>query len=451
MENDIQPPQIEETPTEQTEQPPAQGGDFSSFMKKKIPSKLFPYMTVAGLIGIIIGAFVIGFAIAWSFIKWREPITPTYAGGYSGGSLGCYLDDNVFTDRTTALYGNDPTTDAGLTAAAEAVISKVGDINSTTLSQPKNKSDLKYVIQKSYEANINPAILISFWAGESGFKDSGKALGCALGDTGTTADFESQARCAITPVKQAINNESPYDAAGKPPGDKNANTWDRLLSNYAMDPMQQRYTDFKYTTTESDARITILKQLVPDQVVCRSTGAIDGILAVPGLSQKAPEWHDASIFSGGCFLTSIAMVDNYFHGKKTPVDIKRSRIESGKELASKEGYLYNNDTFTVAENFSINPSELFPAKRIRDDLAKNQPVIMRFKQYGGDYNEGHYVVIVGISKDKDGQMLKLQEPDQGGSDRWKNGNPPISRPSTPALYGNISSDLKFEFWALKEK
>lgn len=418
MNDDIQPPQPEE-----------QNGGVTSPAVKKMASKLSPYIAMFGVVGMVIVAFVIGFAIAWSFIKWREPAPTTYAGGYSGGSLGCYLDDPAFDDTTTV-------TDA------DWVINKIGGTNADTLKESDNKIALEKLIQTSKDSGVNPAILISFWGGEQSFKSPEKAFGCYI-DGKKSLGFEASLRCAIDmtilPAIHSTKNSSSVDY-GLP---KNANRWDRLLYHY-VGPKQEIYDKFGYTTAEDDARIKILKRLVPDQVVCRSP---QGILPIVYYNQASSPWgsmnltsagqrifssNSKNIGTSGCGLTSTAMVVSYFTKKPVlPSQIAEDVVRAQGEGAGANfsGYLptikklYGVDIRKGAGDIVYyNPSsdKEFPIGWVRDQINNDHPIMLRVVPGDtvainwpssisgpGEHFGGHYMVIRGVDSDNN---LIINEP-----------------------------------------
>ena len=411
---------------------PDQGGSLS-FLKKKLPSKLFPYMTVGTLLGIAIAAFVIGLAIALSAIKWREPITPTYAGGYSGGSLGCYLDDGAFTDITTVVD-------------ADWVIGKVGSVNKAALEKPGIKDALNKVIETSKASGVNPAILISFWGAEQSFGNPDKAFGCYVNGKADIG-IENSTLCALEetikpllkkdyyPTQVTIDGKSftiitrdekdPSYQKGRPtyegqiktysnPAD--ANLWDRLLYNYVA-PTQTTYNNFKYTTDKSNARIQILKKIVPDEVVCRN--AEDGSFAFPewGFKQEDKKWKDypynkptgckgdlsATIGSSGCGPTSLAMVLKKYGIDTTPPQVVRDilgmngRACTGTSYSALEG---------IPEKYGLTTSTVYNWSVAKAALESGKTVItsMKSSSYAEDPSRksgGHIIVLMGINEQGD--------------------------------------------------
>lgn len=437
-----------------------QGASAPKATKKK--SLLSPMIAMFGVGGTILIAFVVGLAIAFSFIKFRDPAPVTYAGGYNGGSLGCYLEDDAFEDTTPMLYGNNPDDDGYSKAAEEAV---------KRLSLTADKKEyIKKIISTSYDNNINPAILISFWGAEQSFNISNadKAFSCYI-DGDKHLGFQQSMQCAIEftikpvlgrpYVTNAVLDQAKYNSqvslyGGITTPDKivhRAGTWDRLLYHYVAAAKKDNYDNFGYTTDEKDARIQILKKLVPDQVVCRRA---EGLLDVDGLHQCDPSW--SSMCDAGCNYTSLAMIDRFFGGNKTPIDIKNTglkvTVEEGQ--GGSNSYFANNNTFFLApDGHKITmPGESFPSEWVSRQLSQEHPILMRFKTYTengitGNSN-GHYVVIVGISTD--GNKIHIQDP-YGRGQPLKNGNPPITHLTDPAAYGTTSDHYKFEFWATQKK
>lgn len=125
------------------------------------------------------------------------------------------------------------------------------------------------------QTGINPAILVSFWAGEQGFSyDSNdkydpdrdmKAFGCSVTGPGVNSypSFEGQVKCVLDQVQNAINKEGNYREPEIP------GTWDRLIYHYiGTEDQKVALKTYGHVTTASNTRIKILKKLVPDQVTC---------------------------------------------------------------------------------------------------------------------------------------------------------------------------------------
>jgi hypothetical protein len=90
MNDDITPQQAEpELPKKKGGLSSILGGGISG-MKGKITSKISPYIGMIGMVGVIIIGFILGFAVAFSFIKWRDPApnTSALAGGTHCASWG---------------------------------------------------------------------------------------------------------------------------------------------------------------------------------------------------------------------------------------------------------------------------------------------------------------------------------------------------------------------------
>jgi len=176
---------------------------------------------------------------------------------------GCYLEDKFFTDTSTV-------------SSADYVLEKLK-------KYPKLKSQkdkVEKIIAESQKAGINPAILIAFWNGEQSFGNPDAAFGCGVyGGKKRFPGFENQIRCALNCIKKAINNQAPYN---QPQG---TNAWTRLMYNYSAD-RQELYHERGYVSSDTDdPRITILKQLVPDQVVCNTNTVKDGWLTGAGANK----------------------------------------------------------------------------------------------------------------------------------------------------------------------
>lgn len=277
MNDDIQQPQPEE---QERGSPPSAG---------KKTSKLAPFVALVAVGGIVLTAFVIGLAIAFSFIKWREPAPVTYVGGYSGGSLGCTVPDDFFKDTTTALYGNDDTTD-GISKAADEIINKAGSM--TVLANEKVR--LVSIITRAREKALNPLILVAIWNGEQGYKSPDKAFGCGNFSDGekdngfdtTDQTKQPQLTCALKRMTCAV-----YGTDCDMGGENGDRTWKldystprggdlftRFFYHYTG-AMLNTYTLKHFVADEKNPRINILQKLVPDQVTCIDGLGINGLLA----------------------------------------------------------------------------------------------------------------------------------------------------------------------------
>lgn len=441
--DDIQPPQ----PAEEQEQ-------NAPTPTKKMASKLSPFIALFGTGGIAIFALVIGLAIAFSFIKFREPAPVTYAGGYDGGSLGCSLTDPAFEDTTTMLYGN-VADDAGYGLAADEAVKRTG-------TESNRKDYFQKIIKTGHEVGINPAVLIAFWGAEQSVPDgrfsivnADKAFSCYI-DGDKHLGFQQSMQCALeftmkpvlgrpyitnTMVDQAKykSQVSLYSNITTP--DKivhHAGIWDRLLYHYVAAAKKTNYDNFGYTTDESDTRIKILKQLVPDQVVCNNAS---GGLAIQYYSQgygfPAPIWASKttasngnfifgshhSLKDAGCGITSIAMVASYFKGteitpSKAADDIVGKCGEAcgsdfGKYTAGSNSVVSQLYGITISRNSPVKytSGESFPSKWITDQTNNNKPVIIRVLPgstlAGHTYAKGHYLVVRGINQSNE---LMINEP-----------------------------------------
>lgn len=369
-------------------------------------------------------SLVIGIAIYFAMLKIREPAPVTYAGGYSGGSLGCTLSDDAFTQK--------------LEMSADDVIAKIND-NGLKRNLEQGKNNLQKIIDKGNNSGVNPAVLIAIWAGEQSFKNDEnslkKAMGCGVFDTDNdkdidnlfprfeaNADGKGQIECSIDCIKKAINETPPYS---NPSGE---DIFTRLFFNYTW-TMKRTYKEKNYVADESNTRIKILKMLLPDQVVCRSG---QGGLAIPYYSQgygsPSPPWagktqaqNDTWIFqshhtlkAAGCGITSVAMVVSYFRGDEyTPSRVADEIIaKCGEGCGSDFGKYTGGGRSVVTQLYGINISRdspisyssggEFPKSWVQAQLNNNHPLILRVLPgstlKGHTYSKGHYLVIRGINQ-----------------------------------------------------
>lgn len=401
MNNDITAPQPEEE----------QGGDTSAKPTKK-KSLLSPMIAFLGVGGTILVAFVVGFAIAWSFIKWREPAPITYAGGYNGGSLGCTLKNDAFNDTETIKYGK-----ATIEESADEVIKRINDKD---LNSQKDK--VVQILKAGINSGVNPAVLIAIWGGEQGFNGSDaalkKAFGCGVYDSDKDKEIENmfprftsdssgtgQLECSIKYINKAMDSAPPYN---KPTGQ---NIFTRLFYNYTG-TMKATYAAKKYVADESNSRIKILQKLVPDQVVCTSASFSSSTgFAFPdwGFKQEDSRWinyaynkpsscfEEKTIGSSGCGPTSLAMVLKKYGINTTPPkvadDIKaiNGRVCDGTSYGA---------IISVAKKYGLEAqsSSWSDAKK----ALKNGGVVitsMQSSSYADDPSRksgGHIVVLAGI-------------------------------------------------------
>ena len=229
----------------------------------------------------IMAAIIIGVALYAVFADEDGEPSAAMAGRTSGG--GCFLKDDAFTDTDTV-------------GTAENVVEKLEGQNQ---SRAKDQIDkVREIISeaKSYSYNdnsgnpqvgVNPAILVSFWAGEQSFDPAAdsKAFGC--GDfNGSDKGFDKQIACALPRIRDTILVKGEYtDPTG-------ANRWNRLLYSYVAAARKASYDKYGYVSDANEPRIVILKQIVPDQVECiTSTGGIGGDKPADFfINKKQNEW-----------------------------------------------------------------------------------------------------------------------------------------------------------------
>ena len=180
-----------------------------------------------------------------------ENSEPDYGGTGASTAGACYLNDAAFKDTTTVKDAN-------------YVLEKLGDKYPQLKEAEKNRHRVTQIIEASKGANINPAILISFWSGEQSFGAEYKAFGCGKFHDGEEDNgFENQLKCALPKIEKAITNTPIYDT---PSGQ---NIWTRLLYHYIGSPELLAFYDAKkYVSDSANPRIIILQKLIPDAVTC---------------------------------------------------------------------------------------------------------------------------------------------------------------------------------------
>ena len=152
---------------------------------KKMASKLSPFIALFSTGGIAILFFVIGLAIAFSFIKWREPAPVTYAGGYSGQEdvIGSLDFPSGMDEAATA------------TCIEEYIRSK--ESNSPFIKEVTNAGEKFIASGKASDANVNPALMLAIANAESSFGTAGLASSHAnlhnyFGYTATAGDSNAE-------------------------------------------------------------------------------------------------------------------------------------------------------------------------------------------------------------------------------------------------------------------
>ncbi|MGB9613852.1 MAG: hypothetical protein ACPL4K_06765, partial [Candidatus Margulisiibacteriota bacterium] len=203
-------------------------------------------ISCAWFLGCCFFALIIWLAVEIGIVK-GIPLENCAPG--NGASGGCFLKNEAFTDTQSISNADD-------------VLNKLK--NYPALQHQKDK--VEKIIEESKKAGINPAILFAFWAGEQSFKRPEAAFGCGVyGGKNRFSGFESQIKCALNCIQKVINNQPPYNQPAE------ANLWNRLIYNYVDAGRQNLYHERGYASSEADdPRITILKKLVPDQVVCNN-------------------------------------------------------------------------------------------------------------------------------------------------------------------------------------
>jgi len=199
-----------------------------------------PKWLLYALLAIII-IVATGAIIFWGFVL---ALRVMFTGDPSNSSCAvageCYLKDGAFSNTMSITN-------------ADWVLERIKPHN------PK-KERIQQIIDESRKAEINPAILISFWAGEQTFGNEEKAFGCGhYKEGGDDRGFENQLKCAIPAIKDAMNNTGEYT---DPEGE---NIWTRLIYNYVAAAKKQLYDEQGYVTGSSESRISILKKLEPSK------------------------------------------------------------------------------------------------------------------------------------------------------------------------------------------
>lgn len=155
----------------------------------------------------------------------------------------CWLKDEEFNNISTPL-------------TASEVQTKLGS------NYHPDPTKIQQIIDDSKKAGINPAILISFWGAEQTFGNPDEAFGCGVyGGKNRAPGFSNQIKCALSTIKDAINNTGYYT---KP---EDENIWTRLLYNY-VGARKEFYDKNGFVSGPNENRIKFLKLLVPNQVEC---------------------------------------------------------------------------------------------------------------------------------------------------------------------------------------
>ena len=271
-----------------------QNFNIADFVKGK-PGQWQKAGVVAVIVIIVMG---LGAIMMWGLALWAlansfgDPSGSRCATGEE-----CFLKDNVFSNTTTITN-------------ADWVLERIKP-------HKPNKERIQQIIDESRRAGINPAILISFWAGEQTFANEEKAFGC--GDFNVGGDdrgFENQLKCAIPTIKDAINNTGEYT---DPEGE---NIWTRLIYNYVAAARKQLYDEEGYVTGSSESRISILKKLEPSKgswVECASNTQcnISGGCQIGGPDIKQAVRHEKRTFTVTAYCPPATGYDRIEGGQTT--------------------------------------------------------------------------------------------------------------------------------------
>lgn len=273
-----------------------QNFNVADFVKGK-PGQWQKMAVVAVVVIIVMG---LGAVMMWGLALWAlansfgDPSGSRCATGEE-----CFLKDSVFSNTTTITN-------------ADWVLERIKP------HKPK-KERIQQIIDESRKAGINPAILISFWAGEQTFGNEEKAFGCGhYKEGGDDRGFDNQLRCAIPTIKDAMNNTGQYT---DPEGE---NIWTRLIYNYVAAARKKLYDEEGYVTGSGESRIAILKKLEPSK----------------GSWVECAENTQCNI-TGGCQIEGPDIKQAVRHEKRTftvtaycPPATGYDRIEGGQTTAS---------------------------------------------------------------------------------------------------------------------
>jgi len=387
------------------QQPEGQGINTSQIGKKT--SKFAPSIALTVVGGIVIAAFVIGLAIAFSFIKWREPAPNTTA---LAKGLHCDSWDNAPVGYQSAIEkasnafsvvgGKVPVQSALLGAV---FLSEHGNswpqkaITDTDWAQGGNgvgpfqieNFDNKWktvselgLTKKTYPKPSGATDDSTKYADPQNFDDAALAAGGVLYEI---------AHAANIPANTTNENEVKCLAAGYNGGSNMCKTW----KNGGYNPSDPPHTTNKY----EERAWTSFQNL---NIGCQSYTA-EGYLKILFLSQRDPEWGSTgglffptsgSIAGGGCAATSAAMVINYLKN----ANIKPYEVAEKFYNTRPSGYNWAPFNASVITNYGIKSYGVISQDQVATELAKNHPIIMHLK--GNSGHKTHYVVIKGIRGNK---------------------------------------------------
>lgn len=319
-------------------------------------------------------------------------------GNDPGKTGACFLKDEAFQITDAATVGN-----------TDWILGKL-----KTYNIRKEKAD--DVVKKSVAKGINPALMMAIWSGEASFdpKNDDAAFGCGVyGGKNRFPGWEKQVDCALGPIQKTISSEDPYN------NPKDQNRFTRLFYNYTGS-METSYKTLGFVADGSNARIVILKLLIPDQVTCVT--ASGGNLSPVDISNLAswyynqgPDtargggywgnkngqcggWPSGIIYNNsGCGITSMAMIARYYGKNIDP-------YQSGAEAcATNRTLLLGPDQvrslalkFGLTAHVTANDGGL-SVDQIRSALSHGPLLAQGNPAFGS--SGGHYVVIAGIEGD----------------------------------------------------
>jgi len=396
-------------------QPEEQGGNMSA---GKRTSKVSPYIAMLGVGVIIIAAFVIGFAIAYSFIVHREP-----APDKSALAAGMYCSS----------WSNAPANYQTAIEAAANAFTKVGDkipiqsalLGAIFLSEHGDSWPQKDITDTDWAqggAGVGPFQLENFenkwktvselglsskiypkpsgaaddstkYADPQNFDDAALAAGGVIYETAHAGGIN-------IPLNTTDQNEVKCLAAGYNGGSGMCKTWkDSGYSASSPPPTTNQYEERAWTSFQ-DLNIG-----------CQSLTAA-GLLNIPFLSQTDATWNSAAdkttyakyfpegakrgnpFAQSGCAATSAAMVASFLTGNNITPPMEAEKFYAGRGTADYAAFsptLLGNGITGKAIN----------AASVGAELKAKHPVIMHIVghaggAYGGAHSGGHYVVITGF-------------------------------------------------------
>ena len=389
------------------------GGGISG-MKGKMVSKISPYIGSIGVGGVVMIGFLVGLAIAFSFVRLRDPAPTTYAGGYNG------------QEDITGSLGFPAGIDEVATAACIEDYIRSKEPRSPFLTEVTGGVGKRFIDSgKAAGTNgVNPALMLAIAVSESSLATAGIAVSHPTlhnyyGYTATAGEVADGKGEEFDGVKwrkfgsweEAITEQGQY--MRRMYLSQGATTLIAIRNIYAPPRATNDPSNLnRYWATNTTKTIKEISAKCPALAIETGTLGYNSLGSEFYLSQGDPAWNypaftdgaryfpvNKSFASAGCGATSAAMVVRYLTNDKSVTPITTAE----KFLSCDGGWAAFSESCFIK---GINGKEITGSRaeilsQIRNQIEKKHPVILHIKDgYKNpkkrdslEHTRGHYVVI----------------------------------------------------------